>query len=182
MTKQEVMEQYDVKDGVIKSAGKFENEMAYVPYFNDMLMNGDGETMDLGGDEGYTVLNITAEDAVEFPELQSEVGNVILLFSNSLGFVSGQVMTREDADALLAEIQEEIDAELGIEDDGYDSDIQGAGLVLRLTDTEDASGYKYYKGNNGKWYFKVDDVMHVCTEDGEPLHPVQNFTIEGRIK
>jgi hypothetical protein len=41
MTRTEILAQYQVgSDGVIRSPGKFEGEMLYVPFYWDIAMNG----------------------------------------------------------------------------------------------------------------------------------------------
>ena len=66
-----ILKDYDVKNGVIMSPGKFEGESAYVPYFWDVALDG-------FADEDYTdstgavyAFDISDEDKKFFPELKN---------------------------------------------------------------------------------------------------------------
>jgi hypothetical protein len=67
MTRQDILDQYKVDDrGIIRSPGKFEGEMLYVPYFWDAFLNGCADR-----DDGKVLgFDVTADDKKEFPELK----------------------------------------------------------------------------------------------------------------
>ena len=79
-TRKEIENTYTVKDGIIKSPGKFEGEPIYVPYFWQVYLDGFGEEM---GD--YVLFDVEPSDVVEFPELNGK--STIKLMENDQGFV-----------------------------------------------------------------------------------------------
>ena len=81
MTKQEIAQEYEVKDGIITSPGKFEGEPDYTVHFYDLMMNGDGENwgMDL------VRFTVTPEDKTQFPALTNTAK--VSLWEDSQGFV-----------------------------------------------------------------------------------------------
>lgn len=82
MTRDEVMRGYVVDDyGTIRSPGKFEGEMLYVPHFWGVYLDGCADR-DNGKVLGF---DVTKEDKVEFPELKKR--RTINLIERSDGFV-----------------------------------------------------------------------------------------------
>jgi hypothetical protein len=82
MTRTEILAQYQVgSDGVIRSPGKFEGEMLYVPFYWDIAMNGFANEDD---GEVFTFL-IEPEDKAIFPELNDR--RSLRLYESDLGFV-----------------------------------------------------------------------------------------------
>lgn len=82
-SREEILKQYDVDEsGRIKSPGKFEGEMLYVPFFwyqeFDDTEEKDGRTL--------YIYKLIEEDIEEFPELET-MGEVIL-WENDQGFVT----------------------------------------------------------------------------------------------
>lgn len=65
VTRDYVLKEYKVENGIIRSPGKFENCPIYAPYFYDMLMNGMADE-DYGG-EAY--FDISDDEIEEYPEL-----------------------------------------------------------------------------------------------------------------
>lgn len=84
MTRAEIIRDYDVDaDGVIRSPGKFEGEMLYVPFYWDAYLNGCADR-----DDGRVLgFDITAEDREMFPELPKRKRTIRLVESDT-GFVS----------------------------------------------------------------------------------------------
>ena len=81
VSRADVEKEYEVDGaGIIRSPGKFEAEMLYVPYLWEQVLGGDGEDM---GDQTY--LRIEEEDREEFPELQDVTG--VFLHTDDFGFV-----------------------------------------------------------------------------------------------
>ena len=78
-----VMDQYEVdQDGLIRSPGKFEGQMLYVPYLWEIYLNGGAAE-----DDGEVVtIEIDHEDEIHFPELAG-ITHAYLEQSDS-GFVS----------------------------------------------------------------------------------------------
>lgn len=88
MIKETIKKDYQVNDmtGVIKSPGKFEGEMLFVPYLWDKVMDGMAGNEIYLDETVYTCLEISQEDKSEFPEDLSNVFGAIL-WENSQGFV-----------------------------------------------------------------------------------------------
>lgn len=86
MTTAQILESYDVENGIIVSPGKFEGEPAYVPYFWELGL--DGMADEDHTDEGGTVyrFNIETDDRIFFPELVKY--QRIELRESEQGFVS----------------------------------------------------------------------------------------------
>lgn len=84
MTRQELLAEYDVRDGVIRSPGKFEGEALYVPYFWEFGLQGFSDSED---DDGNWVFSVSDEDRQEFPELAEQGITRITLSESDSGFV-----------------------------------------------------------------------------------------------
>ena len=82
MTRLETLASYKVDDhSVIRSPGKFEGEMIYLPHFYDVFLDGGGE------DNGKRIrVDITEEDRKEFPEL-GKTKSAIKFYEREDGFV-----------------------------------------------------------------------------------------------
>lgn len=66
MTRQQVCEEYTVKDGRIHDCGRFELQPVYVPHYWDIYLNGFADI-----DDGEVLkFKVTKEDRAEFPELK----------------------------------------------------------------------------------------------------------------
>lgn len=82
MNRETILKEYTVdKHGIIKSPGKFEGEMLYVPYFWDAFLNGFADR-----DNGKIIgFDVTKEDKEEFPELKKH--RTVRLQETDQGFV-----------------------------------------------------------------------------------------------
>lgn len=104
MTRQEILADYKVDShGVIRTLGKFEAEMLYVPHFWEALMDG-------GADDdcnGVVFFVVATEDRQEFPELGKTFG--IALMESDQGFVSASHFDTESE--YLQAIREEEEAQ-----------------------------------------------------------------------
>lgn len=67
MKRQEILKDYKVDErGVIRSLGKFEGEMVYVPHYWSIYLDGFADR-----DDGTTLgFDVDAEDKKQFPELK----------------------------------------------------------------------------------------------------------------
>ena len=81
MTRQQIEETYKVENGRIKSPGKFEGEMVYIPYFWEVYLDGMADRDD-GVIIGFTV---TPEDKAKFPELKGK--RTVKLYESGDGFI-----------------------------------------------------------------------------------------------
>ena len=83
MTRNDILNAYhvDPHSGVIRSPGKFEGEMLYVPHFWEIYLDGFSDR-----DDGRIIgFDLTAEDKAEFPELKGK--RTVRLFQRDDGFV-----------------------------------------------------------------------------------------------
>lgn len=91
-SRKDVLDQYEVEDGVIRSPGKFEGEAIFVPYLWEVYLNG-GATED---DGEIITIDIDDDDRQVFPELNTVVR--AYLEQSSTGFVYCHV--REESDVV----------------------------------------------------------------------------------
>jgi len=88
MTRQDILNSYDVRDGRIVSPGKFEGEPIFSPYFWDIGLSGFADD-----DDGkvYT-FRIAKDDPAhsEFPELRKWLGKrrTVRIYETETGFVN----------------------------------------------------------------------------------------------
>jgi len=81
MTRNDILKNYEIINGMILSPGKFEGEMLYVPYYWDLFLNGGADS-----DNGKVLtFNVSDEDKVQFPELKKR--NKVRLMEREDGFV-----------------------------------------------------------------------------------------------
>ena len=81
MNRKDIEAKYRIENGIIKTLGKFEGEMLYVPYFWDEYLNGMADR-----DDGKTIgFNLTKEEKTMFPELKGR--RTIKLYKRDSGFV-----------------------------------------------------------------------------------------------
>lgn len=81
MTRLEIERDYKIVDGRIRSPGRFEGELLYVPHFWDVAMNGFADR-----DDGRALgFDVTKEDKAEFPELKRR--RTVNLYQRDNGFV-----------------------------------------------------------------------------------------------
>ena len=83
-----IREEYDVVDGLIRNPGKFECECEWVPYYWELVMNGEGEDLDDGIVTRFVV------DSEEADAFGLECGVTVEVFQDPQGFVIGTVMTK----------------------------------------------------------------------------------------
>lgn len=87
MTRQDILNSYNVSNGRIVSPGKFEGEPIFAPYFWDIALSGFADS-DNGTVYGF---RINKDDSAhkEFPELKPWLGRSrsLKLFEDSQGFV-----------------------------------------------------------------------------------------------
>jgi hypothetical protein len=80
--RQEVLQQFEVKEGRICSPGRFEGEMLYVPYFWEKGVDG---WQDEEEEDGTLVFFVMPEDSTQFPELRSKTE--VRLYQRDDGFI-----------------------------------------------------------------------------------------------
>jgi hypothetical protein len=103
MTRQDIIEAYrPSSDGLIRTPGKFEHEMLYVPYFWDAALNGESST-----DTGSVFFTIIDDlDRAQFPELGTAYG--IALEESEQGFIYSRLFdTRQEYDKYVTRCESE---------------------------------------------------------------------------
>jgi hypothetical protein len=87
MTREEILKQFEIDNyGIIRTPGKFEGHMLYVPYFWNMVLEGYGYEVYDEYNVPITFLEITKEDKKKFPEIRGVYG--IALWEDDYGFVN----------------------------------------------------------------------------------------------
>lgn len=92
---QNIREEYDVVDGIIRNPGKFECEPEWVPYYWELVLNGDGEDVTEYDEEGDPVGCFATRFMVDYEESEVfglECGARVEVSQDSQGFVTGTVM------------------------------------------------------------------------------------------
>lgn len=87
-TRQKYLDMFTVDEhGVIRSPGKFEGEMIYVPYFYDQSLDGGGDILSCSECHSFHAERFTvwASECEDFPELEGI--EYITLIEDSSGFV-----------------------------------------------------------------------------------------------
>lgn len=81
-----IAEGYEVRDGIIRSPGKFEGEPVYALHFYDAMLNGGGDITVYDGDIPCELFTISDEDRKLFPDDFNGYASASLIESNQ-GFV-----------------------------------------------------------------------------------------------
>ena len=92
---QNIREEYDVVDGIIRNPGKFECEPEWVPYYWELALNGDGEDVSEYNDDGEVAGVFASRFTVDYEESNVfglECGAMVEVFQDSQGFVIGTVL------------------------------------------------------------------------------------------
>ena len=92
---QNIREEYDVVDGIIRNPGKFECEPEWVPYYWELALNGDGEDISEYDEEGDLVGCFVTRFTADYEESDVfglECGAMVEVSQDSQGFVTGTVM------------------------------------------------------------------------------------------
>lgn len=76
--------EFTVKNGRIQNPGKFENEPLSTPFFYDLMLNGEGEFID-----------IEPSDRVQFPNIPDDK-DIAYVTEDDRGFVTIEFLTDED--------------------------------------------------------------------------------------
>ena len=88
---------------IIKEPGKFEGEPTYVPYLWDVILNGDGESIDGDDQILYTIVGIDPDDVEAFPELTDV--DCVILWESEQGFVYSREMTHKEVETFRTECE-----------------------------------------------------------------------------
>jgi hypothetical protein len=91
MTRQEIIDQYEVKDNFIVSPGKFEGELIITPYFwQEYLEGGDDNPNEF--EYGIMSFTITDEDREIFPEILTPNSHTVKLHVDDNGFIYTEII------------------------------------------------------------------------------------------
>ena len=94
----EIESEYRVVDGLIRNPGKFEGEAVYVPYYWDLVMEGEGEeVMEVESERESPRIRfvVDSEEEAAFADVlggELRCGATVELFEDSQGFVIGTVI------------------------------------------------------------------------------------------
>ena len=90
-----VHENYTVVDGIIRNPGKYECKCVWVPYYWELVMDGEGEELsdyDESGEIDGGIVTRFVVDSEEADAFGIECGAIVEIFQDSQGFVIGTVM------------------------------------------------------------------------------------------
>ena len=65
---QNIREEYDVVDGIIRNPGRFEGECEWVPYYWELALNGDGEDVSEYNEEDEVIGSFVTRFTVDYEE------------------------------------------------------------------------------------------------------------------
>lgn len=87
-----IEEDYTIKDGIIASPGKFENEPVYVAAYYGMVLDGFSDDIEEGENgEDRSIFILYSDDTEVYPELKGYTKLVI--WSDDQGFVSHELLS-----------------------------------------------------------------------------------------
>ena len=92
---QDIREEYNVVDGIIRNPGKFECEPEWVPYYWDLALDGDGEDVSEYNDDREVAGGFASRFTVDCEESDAfglECGATVEVFEDAQGFVIGTVV------------------------------------------------------------------------------------------
>ena len=95
ITKEEIIAQFDIKDGIIHNPGKFEGEPIHTVYYYELMMDGEGEDI---YDDGVATEDAEPEytqfvvDADESDMFGLRIGSEVRLRVDSQGFVVSNII------------------------------------------------------------------------------------------
>jgi hypothetical protein len=95
----EIFTAYEIRDFIIQTAGKFEAEPAYAPYFYAAVLEGGSDTIDHDNGTILDIVRIDETDRLLWPELSSETAAVAVEQSEQ-GFVTVSELTEAELEQL----------------------------------------------------------------------------------
>jgi|TARA_Y100000310_G_scaffold290034_1_gene316896 hypothetical protein len=85
-TRDNILDGYDIRAGIIRSPGKFEGERVYTPYYWGFVLDGGGETI-YDNDTAVEKFTVDKTDRELFPELVEDRAETVYIWENDVGFV-----------------------------------------------------------------------------------------------
>ena len=140
------LEQYQIRDGLIASPGKFEGEPLYVPFLWDAIMNGGGEPVGTCKNDNAEQVSIDTHDQRIFPELQGV--QAVILWEDDQGFVH-HTLSKENFQVVVGNVgtvymgNDRIEAErifAAYQDGSHHGRARGEDIVLMNEDEVLAEG------------------------------------------
>ena len=95
ITKEEIIAQFDIKDGIIQNPGKFECEPIHTVYYYELMMDGDGDDIYADGvatedaEPEYTQFVVDADESDMFG---LRIGSEVRVWVDSQGFVVSNII------------------------------------------------------------------------------------------
>jgi hypothetical protein len=160
--------------GVIRSPGKFEGEMYYVPYYWDIGMNGLADE-----DDGTNWLfNLDTEDYKRFPELKGS--KTLILYSSEQGFAYAEL----DAEMPEPEDDEETEEQLEQRMGRSRTDAERKARHKRKFGTTELPprGTGRRMGHSGRDENLKDDLEGVLQKTKDKLNKVDSLAISNQGK
>ena len=115
--RESILAEYDVDSrGIIRTLGKFEAEMLYVPHFWEATLDGTADMLDWSDGTTTYLVDVSDEDRAMFPEIPADVVAMHIAESDS-GFVSCETLTRRELRDLEARNEEDTAEDDESEDD-----------------------------------------------------------------
>ena len=91
----DIREEHDIQGGIIRNPGRFEGECEWVPYYWELVLNGEGDDLSDYDESGEIVGGIVSRFVVDSEEADAfglECGATVEIFQDSQGFVIGTVL------------------------------------------------------------------------------------------
>ena len=95
ITKEEIIAEFDIKDGIIQNPGKFEGEPIHTVHYYELMMDGEGEDI---YDDGVATEDAEPEytqfvvDADESDMFGLRIGSEVRVWVDSQGFVVSNII------------------------------------------------------------------------------------------
>ena len=112
LSREDIERDYTIDElHIIRSLGKFEGEPFWVPYFWERWLEGCSDDEFPLADSGISVFYINTDDTDQFPELKGRLFDVLLLWENDQGFAYSQIMTEEEWEEKMEQLNDGADTE-----------------------------------------------------------------------
>ena len=95
ITKEEIIAEFDIKDGIIQNPGKFEGEPIHTVYYYELMMDGEGEDIYADGvatedaEPEYTQFIVDSDESDMFG---LRIGSEVRVWVDSQGFVVSNII------------------------------------------------------------------------------------------
>ena len=128
----DLQNEFTVKNGLIQNPGKFENEPLSTPFYYDLMLNGEGEFID-----------IEPSDRVQFPNIPDDK-TIAYVTEDDQGFVTIEFLNAEEEESI------------------FDDDVEGESSFDKDQDEEEdlTTDNQYFTYKNGIIKVKINADMN----------------------